>query len=167
MRWYRLIRPTLVATAAFGAVAAAAQEGEDSRPAQPRRETAEQEAVLEECATVPGATDFMVIDDRHVYLRTRGSNHYLLRTEFCENLKSSFIRREVSLVPYGRRVCENDGSYILYLDAGRTRTCHIESVQRVDSRNAARELAAGPSPAVTAEPVELDADRRAEPAQPR
>jgi len=59
-------------------------------------------------------------------------------------------------MPYGRQVCSNDGSYILYTDRGRSRTCYIERVQRVDDRAAARELAAGSSPAVDGEALETD-----------
>jgi hypothetical protein len=118
----------------LGAPAVLAQDdaAEDARPRRDRR--AEREAVLETCATVPGATNFSVIDDRFAYLRTRGSNHYLLTTEGCDNLYESFIRRQVELVPYGRRVCQSDGSYLVYVDDGRTSTCYIQQVQQVDNR---------------------------------
>jgi len=158
MRGISLSRACLALAAVLGAAVAAAQNSpENSAPPADESDTASAQGdLLESCATVPGATDMTVLDDQHVYIRTRGSNHYLLTTERCENITSSFIRREVQLMPYGRQVCSQDGSYILYTDRGRSRTCYIERVQRVDSRAAARELAAGSSPAVELEALDTD-----------
>jgi hypothetical protein len=91
-----------------------------------------------------------------VYIRTRGSNHYLLTTEQCDRIYTAYLREQVQLVPYGRRLCRGDGSYLRYVDGGRPRNCYIENVQRVEDRAAAREFAAGRSPAVEFEPVELE-----------
>ena len=131
-------------------------------------ESLEQRETLEQCAAVPGAIDISVLDDRHVYIRTRGSNHYLLTTEQCDRMYTNYVRDGIQLVPYGRRVCRNDGSHLLYVDGGRPRTCLIEFVQRVENRAAARELAIGGPPIVVFEPVELESsdanDPEAEPA---
>jgi Family of unknown function (DUF6491) len=113
-------------------------------------------ATLDHCVTVPGAVDMNVLDDRHVYIRTRGSNHYLLSTEQCDDLYRSYRRGDVRLVPYGRRVCENDGSYLVYYESGREQTCFIEGVQRVENRAEARELAEGQRALVSVDPVEVD-----------
>jgi hypothetical protein len=157
----RLRQAYIVLAATLSCAAASAQDfaTEDTPSSRESRETTDQKAVLESCATVPDAIDISVLDDRHVYIRTRGSNHYLLTTEQCDDLHTSYIRHGVELVPYGRRVCQNDGSYFRYMDSGRVRACNIERVQRVANRTAARELADGPSSAVTVEPVEIEPER--------
>ncbi|MGD2167194.1 MAG: DUF6491 family protein [Gammaproteobacteria bacterium] len=111
---------------------------------------------IERCATVTDFIDVAVLDDRHVYLRTRGSNHYLFNLERCDDLHRAYLRTEVQLVPYGRQVCQNDGSYVAYLKSGRREHCLIQRVQRVQNRAEARELAQNPGSFITAEPVELD-----------
>ena len=158
MRGISLSCACLALAAVLGPAVATAQDSPENSapPTDESDEASAQGDLLESCVTVPGATEFTVLDDQHVYIRTRGSNHYLLTTERCENITSSFIRREVQLMPYGRQVCSQDGSYILYTDRGRSRTCYIERVQRVDDRAAARELAAGSSPAVDLEALEAD-----------
>lgn len=138
-------------------------ESEDDTEVGRPNETAEQRETLEQCAMAQGAIDVSILDDRHVYIRTRGSNHYLLTTEQCDRLYTAYLRQEVQLVPYGRSICRSDGSYLRYLIGGRPQTCYIEHVQRVDDRAAARELAAGRSPSVGFEPVELDPDRATDP----
>lgn len=149
----------------FAAATAHAQEAasEADPPGARSNETAEQQETLEQCATVPGAIDVSVLDDRHVYIRTRGSNHYLLTTEQCDRLYTAYLRQQVQLVPYGRRLCRSDGSYLRYVDGGRPRNCYIENVQRVENRAAARELAAVRSPTVEYEPVELEPESVNEP----
>jgi hypothetical protein len=157
-----LVSRVCIALAAVIGPAIAAAQGSPERSPPPTADAdaaAAQAEGRENCVLVPGATDFTVLDDRHVYMRTRGSNHYLLTTEQCENITSSFIRREVQLVPYGREVCSHDGSYLLYTDRGRQRTCYLERVQKVDNRAAARELAAALSPAVEFEALEGDPGR--------
>ena len=44
---------------------------------------------LEQCFTVPGHLDMSIFSDRHMYIRTRGNNHYLVTTELCEGLERS------------------------------------------------------------------------------
>jgi hypothetical protein len=160
MRWYRARHFCFLVGALFAVARVPAQEtqSESDPPGTRANETAEQRETLEQCATVPGAIDVSVLDDRHVYIRTRGSNHYLLTTEQCDRLYTAYLRTQVQLVPYGRRLCRNDGSYLRYVDGGRPRNCYIENVQRVENRAAARELAAGRLPAVEFEPVELEPD---------
>lgn len=113
---------------------------------------------IERCAMTENLIDLAVFGDRHVYLRTRGNNHYLLNLEQCEDLHRAYLRNEVQLVPYGRQVCQNDGSYIAYLKTGRRRHCAIVHVERVSNRTEARELAADYPAIVTTESIELEAE---------
>lgn len=95
--------------------------------------------VLDKCVTLP-AVDMTVMSDQYVYVRTRGSNQYLMETAECKDLLQSYLREEVELVPYGRRVCQADGSYLLYRTAGRDLPCQILTIHRVGSRAEARSI---------------------------
>lgn len=97
---------------------------------------------LDKCVTMP-PLDMTVLNDEHVYIETQGRNHYLLTTGECKDLRNSYVRGEASLVPYGRRVCQSDGSYLVYRTAGHESTCPILTIDRVTSRAEARSLAAG------------------------
>ncbi len=107
----------------------------DSTPKRVREDAAN--ARLDKCVTMP-PLDFTVLNDAHVYIQTRGRNHYLLSTAECKDLKQSYVVGEVRLVPYGRRVCQRDGSYIVYRTAGHDATCAILTIDRVSSRAEAR-----------------------------
>jgi Family of unknown function (DUF6491) len=94
---------------------------------------------LDSCVTLP-AVDMTVMSDQYVYVRTRGSNQYLMETAECKDLLRSYLREEVELVPYGRRVCQNDGSYLLYRTDGRDLPCQILTIHRVANRAEARSI---------------------------
>lgn len=113
---------------------------------------------LDTCFNSRGMIDFAVLDDQHMYVRTRGSNYYLLTMEYCENLERSFMHRTASLIPYGREVCLNDGSYVVYENAGRQEVCPIRMIERVANRRQAREIAAGNPPITVLEelPTEVE-----------
>ncbi len=97
---------------------------------------------LNKCVTMP-PVDLSVLNDGHVYIRTRGGNHYLLTTNECKDLQHSYMRGEVELVPYGHRVCQSDGSYLVYRTAGHESPCPILTIDRVTNRAEARSLATG------------------------
>ncbi len=96
---------------------------------------------LEKCFTAPRVTDMSVMSDQHVYIRTRGNNHYLMTTEYCENLERSYQRGSARFVAYGRTVCQNDGSYVVYDAGGRELPCSVLTIERVQNRAEARRLA--------------------------
>ncbi len=129
---------------AIVAGSASTQESKpDSRKSDSARKTADDDVVnvaLDKCVTMP-PLDLSVLSDAHVYVQTRGRNHYLLTTGECRDLKQSYIRGEVQLVPYGGRVCQSDGSYFVYRTAGHEATCPILTIDRVTNRAAARALA--------------------------
>jgi hypothetical protein len=84
-----------------------------------------------------------VLDDAHVYVRTRGGNHYLVTTEQCPNLERSYRVGGTRFVPYGRTVCQADGSYLAYDAGGRESVCPILTIDREESRRDARAIADG------------------------
>lgn len=115
---------------------AGAQES-DSRPARsdeiPRTESGE-------CFTTSAVMDMTVIDDSSIYVRTR-SRHFVLTPRLqCRNLARAYDRDAVGFVPFGRRICPNDGSHFVYETAGRRRICPIGRITEVDDRAQAREL---------------------------
>jgi hypothetical protein len=122
----------------------------------------------EKCFLVPAVMDLQVLSDRHVYVRTRGGNHYILATEQCENLERSYVRSEVQLMNYGRRVCEHDGSYLLYNTGTRVTTCGILTIDPVADRAEAKLIAAGDSDLVEIKVIDPgdSVDRAAAPALP-
>jgi hypothetical protein len=110
---------------------------------------------LEQCFMVQAYRDMNVLSDQHVYVRTRGGNHYLVSTERCEGLERSYHRGTASLVPHGSRICQNDGSYFVYENQGRERPCAILNIERVSNRSEAKDIAAGARPSVEVEPIEI------------
>ena len=143
-------------------VGAASSQNEDSAATSDRDEHADWR---EKCFLVPAVVDIQVLSDRHVYVRTRGGNHYVLTTPQCENLERSYVRSEVRLVNYGRRVCQRDGSYLLYNSGTRVTTCEILTIDPVEDRAAAKLIAAGNLDLVDVEVI--DAGKRAEPDSPQ
>jgi hypothetical protein len=139
----------------FLAGATGAQETTSAAPAQPKERAAAQ-AGLERCFLVPAVIDMRVMSDEHVYVRTRGGNHYVLTVaQDCKNLQRSDIRNAIRLVNYGRRVCQNDGSYFLYDSGTRRATCPILTIDAVADRAEARLIAAGNRIPVDVEVVTL------------
>lgn len=124
-----------------------ADHGDDAAPA------------IDRCFSVRSMTDFVVISDQHVYVQTRGRNHYLITTDVCKNLQRSYHRQQTRFVPYGQTVCENDGSYLVYDAVGRDAPCPILSIQRVESRKEAKLIAEaeqGLAEFETVTPVEVE-----------
>jgi hypothetical protein len=137
--------------ACFG-VASSQESGSDPAPKAGDGDSAP--ATIETCFTARGLMDMNVLTDRHAYVQTRGHNHYLLTLGECEGVESSYHREEVRLVPYGTRVCRNDGSYLVYNAAGRELPCPILTVDRVTDRAEAKLIAEGKKPRVEIDKVD-------------
>jgi hypothetical protein len=145
----------MVVCAVFVSVVATAASQESKPDAVPGEDHSyDRDAALESCVNVEGFADISVLDDQHVYFRTRGANHYLLTTELCPNMERSYRMETARLIPYGRTVCQDDGSYLVYEDRGRELTCLILTVERVQNRAEARALADSDSPLVEIREVE-------------
>lgn len=140
---------TLLLVSALALGAASSQEN-DSDASRDEEQTSAPDQ-LEQCFNAEGFTDFNVVTDGHIYVRTRGGNHYLVSTEHCENLQRSYQRGTVRLVPYGRRVCQGDGSHIVYDANGRDLPCPILAIERVQDRAEALQLAEGAASPISVE----------------
>lgn len=145
---------TLLLVSAFAIGTASAQQDDSDAPSLDE-EQAPASDQLEQCFNAEGLTDFDVMTDQHIYVRTRGGNHYLVSTEQCENLERSHQRGTVALVPYGRRVCQGDGSHIVYDANGRERPCRILTIERVQDRTEALRLSEETSPLIRVEEAPL------------
>lgn len=101
----------------------------------PRTETGE-------CFTSSAVRNMTVFNDHSVYVRTRTRHFVLTPSQECSNLLRAYNRNAVSFVPFGRRICPNDGSHFRYETGGRQRLCAIGRISEVEDRAQARELAA-------------------------
>lgn len=128
------------------ASAAGQQTAVDAAAAEPDSATTDP-VDPERCFSVPLVVDMNVLSDQHLYVRMRDGHQYLLTTEMCANLERSYLRNSVRLVAYGRSLCQNDGSYLLYDTGGVERPCSILTVRPVEDRAEAR-AAAGESPPI-------------------
>jgi hypothetical protein len=135
---------------AYALGAASSQENDSDTSSRSEEQTPAPDQ-LELCFNAEGFTDFNVMTDGHIYVRTRGGNHYLVTTEHCENLERSYQRGTARLVPYGRRVCQGDGSHVVYDANGRELACPILTIDRVQDRAEALQLAEETAPLIRVE----------------
>lgn len=132
----------------------ASQDTGSEPPSQPAEPAKPDDA--ESCFDVTRTKDFNVLSDQHAYVKTYGGNQYLLTMgRVCENLRRSYVSRDVRIEPYGRRVCPNDGSHLVYSGFGREQVCPIFAITRVESRADARLLAQGERAPIEIEEVTL------------
>jgi hypothetical protein len=109
----------------------------------------------ERCFVMPAVLAFNVLSDQHAYIRTRGNNHYLITTvRQCRNLKRAYERDRAYFVPHGRRVCQNDGSHILYDTGARVEPCPIMTIEAVENREHADSIVAGDEALIDIEPID-------------
>lgn len=89
----------------------------------------------EACFRANTARGFSALTDEYVYVEVSSNAHYLL-TMFsaCPGLKNSF---EIAISSRTNRICSNRPGSIAYRGLGRTESCAIRRVERVDSRAAA------------------------------
>lgn len=148
----RAYRTALSIGALSWAGVAAAQAPESDTAPSPDTE----DAAAETCFSIGRARDINVISDRHIYVQTIGRNHYLLTMAgSCDNLERSYRSGDARIQPYGRRVCANDGSHVVYRWFGRESVCPILTIDPVADRAEALALAESGRIPVEAEEVEL------------
>lgn len=133
------VRSTALAISFFFATidSVAAQESAESTAAEndtpPQTESGE-------CFTSSALTNMTVFSDDSVYVRTLARHFLLVSRGQCDNLLRAYNRNAVQFVPFGRRICPNDGSHFLYESGGRARVCPIAAIYEVDDRAEARAM---------------------------
>jgi len=83
---------------------------------------------------------FNPVDDEFIYVEGRGDSHYLFTMQRgCIGLRSANV---IGIPDQPGRICANSLDDIIYRDIARGRSsCRILDIERVNSREEARELA--------------------------
>ena len=84
---------------------------------------------------------FNGLDDSHVYVSVRASEHYLFTTDRgCFGLK---FARAIGIAEHSTRVCDDGFSFLLFDDPGAgERRCRILKIEKVADEEEARSLIA-------------------------
>lgn len=103
-------------------------------------ESAESPPSSDDCFHIREITGWDAIDKDHIYLKEVGNDHYLL-TMFssCPGIK---FANAIALSNHMGRVCPNDFGRVTYRDGGMRASCQIDDVERVASKEAAKEIVA-------------------------
>jgi hypothetical protein len=119
-------------------ITASLAQAQENRPPPQIDITGGEPPAEEACFNARQARSFSALDDRHVYIRARRDEHYLL-TMFpgCVGLGSS-LRIGVSQIV--GRVCSNDTALVTYRGISGTDTCPIRRVEAVEDRASAQAL---------------------------
>lgn len=93
------------------------------------------------CVNVRAIRTFDALTDQHVYVREGSDEHYLFTMQNrCFNLRMS---HGIAIKDVTSRICSDGFGEIIYRDrAGgrRPQSCRIDTIERVDSKEAAEEL---------------------------
>ena len=96
-------------------------------------DTTDNASATDDCFYIRNINGFDAIDRDHVYLKEGVSDHYLI-TLFasCPGLDYA---RAIALSNHSGRMCPNDFGAITFRDTGMTRTCRIDNVEAVSSKD--------------------------------
>ena len=102
------------------------------------------EAAQKVCINSNMVRSFDAFDDRHVYVRQGSNQHFLLTMNYrCLGLEWA---QSIAFKDTTSRICSDGFGEIVYRDRTMGRglqTCRIDTIQRVESREAAEELVEG------------------------
>lgn len=98
-----------------------------------------QSAVPEVCFNVRNVDTFSPLDERSVYLRTLGGEHYLLTLDGVYT--SLPFATGITISNGFSSVCSDTGATITFMNFGRPVFCRIVRVESVPSKEAAEQLA--------------------------
>ena len=90
------------------------------------------------CFNVRAVRDFSGLSNQYIYVEEAGDNHFLLTMELgCFGLRNAI---GIAISNRMSRVCSNDFARVTYRDFGRLQQCRILEVEKVQSKEAAKEL---------------------------
>jgi hypothetical protein len=91
------------------------------------------------CVSVRSISSFDAIDDRHLYIRATGNEHYLFTLHgVCRGLQSA---HGIAVKETFSRVCSNGFGEIIFRDMGRgLESCRIRNVEAVANKDDAAGL---------------------------
>ena len=120
----------LILILAMGTTSAFAEEAED--------DAAEEEAVERICVNKRTINSFDAIDDKHVYIKATGDNHFLFTMQRrCFGLRNAM---GIGIKDTTSRVCSDGFGEIVYRDMGRMESCRIDTIDSVASKEDAEGL---------------------------
>lgn len=110
-----------------------------------------QESRDRECFDIRSISSWSALSDKHLYVKAPGAaNHYFLTLwHRCPGLK---FAEALAFSNYSNRLCSNDLGEITFRDGNFPRNCKIDNIERVSSRDEAKELAAAAKNAKDDEP---------------
>ena len=131
-----IVRFLLLAASVLMASFALADEHEEADAAA-AEESASQERV---CFNRRNVSSFDGLSDRHVYIREGANNYYLLTTRNrCSGLRHA---NGIGIKDTMTRICDGGFGEIMFRDMGRVQRCRIQTVERVENKDAAKALVA-------------------------
>jgi len=114
--------------ATFGLVSACASTGTTAGQAADR-----------ECFNIQTINNWSVLDNKHLYIKASGADNHFLLTMFasCHGIRSAQV---LAFSNHTNRICSNDFGSVTYRDAGMPQRCRINNIERVSSRDEAKQL---------------------------
>ena len=131
-----ITRLLLLGTWILTATCALADEHEDTDAASAEESSAEERV----CFNRRQVSSFDGLSDRHVYIREGARNYYLLTTRNrCSGLRHA---NGIGIKDTMSRICDGGFGEIMFRDMGRVQRCRIQTVERVENKDAAKALVA-------------------------
>lgn len=81
---------------------------------------------------------FDALNDRYVYVKARGNDHYLFTMSGnCFGLRNA---KGIAIKDATSRICSDGFGEIVYRDMGSTRSCRIGKIEKVESKDDAKAI---------------------------
>ena len=92
----------------------------------------------DDCFYIRQVNSWDAIDDKHIYIKAPVNDDYLLTMiGSCQGIR---FARAIALSNQMDRICPNNFDRITYRDGGIRKSCRIGNVERVGSKDKAKEL---------------------------
>lgn len=93
-----------------------------------------------DCVNIRTISSWSALSDRHLYIKAPGAkNHYFVTLwQRCPGLQ---FAQALAFANHRSRLCSNDFGEIAFRDGDFPRTCLIDDIERVNSRDEAKALA--------------------------
>lgn len=99
-----------------------------------------QESEDRECFNIRTISSWSALNDKHLYVKGIGSANHFLLTMFtkCPGIRYA---QALAFSNHSSQLCSNSFGDVTYKDGGIPRKCRIDNIERVNSRDEAKELA--------------------------
>lgn len=90
------------------------------------------------CVSAHSINSFDAIDDKHLYIKATGKEHYLFTLwGGCTGLRSA---HSIAVKDTFSRVCSDGFGEIVFRDMGRLQSCRIDTIEPIASKDDAKGL---------------------------